>query len=270
MRTILITSLLFSLFPTSAYAATNCSDQGTTIIFVNGVFGDLTQAQTDLFSLQKTFLKNGGDKTLQFHNGYNPSHFAGGGDLIESISQAFGKPISNYDLDTILQQVHDELTTRKVLLVGHSQGSFYTNEMYDYLIKHGVPRQSIAVYNVATPAVFTAGGGQYLTSSNDKVINKIRDTEMSGNHDVYLNSYYTVGGVVASALRANIEVPKEAGWVNNEYGGHGFGDAYLAGAGPRIVSDINAELANLKVPAETDSADTGGCFTPPPQHSPVR
>ena len=79
--------------------------------------------------------------------------------------QAFGGYV-DYDLTNILRQLHGDLKAQKILLVGHSQGTFYTNAAYDYLVKNGVDKKSIAVYNIGTPADKVAGNGEYLTSSN--------------------------------------------------------------------------------------------------------
>jgi hypothetical protein len=254
-----VAAIALMLLPVGASAL--CNNDDYSVIFVNGVLTSRQDADDEKDALQREFSRRSAYQNVEFLTGYNPSHLAGGGDLLESITQALGAPISNYDLDTILMQIHSEVTTRKILLVGYSQGTFYTNEMYDYLTSHGVPKESIAVYNIATPASFVAGGGQYLTSTNDKLINAIRDAEVNGNVRTYADSYYTIGGVVASALRANITIPKESGWDSSDYGGHGLSDAYLAGAASRIVSDINFELKNLK--AVDAPAVPDGCFTPP-------
>ena len=236
--------LLAIASPLLAYGE-ECTSKGYTVIFVNGVLNTKDEAEESRFNLGQALATAKLSESITVQLGYNPSHLAGAGDLIQSIFQAFSSSVSNYDLNTILMQIHPEVTTRKILLVGHSQGTFYTNEMYNYLVAHGVPKESIAVYNLATPASFVAGGGRYVTSSNDKLINKVRDAEVNGNVGIYANSYYTVGGVVASALRANVNIPKETGWETDDYGGHHF-DVYLDGAGTRIVNDINTELAKLK------------------------
>lgn len=253
---LLVVSIL--LGPTLALGA--CSTQGFTVIYVNGVLNSEEEAKKGKLELQEEFrkllLQNGSVKVI---NGYNPSHLGGAGDLLQSVTQAFGKPLSQYDLNTILMQIHPEVTTRKILLVGHSQGTFYTNEMYKYLIENGVPRESIAVYNIATPANYVAAGGGYVTSKNDKLINTVRKMEIQGNLEIHANSFYTLGGVVASALRANITVPPEEGHAQNSVGGHKL-SVYLDGAAPRIVGDIESALGRLKsVHAEAEE----GCFVPP-------
>lgn len=252
-------ALLVLWMPITSSAA--CTSEGYTIIYVNGILTSEEAARADVTTLMKDFGSSFNSQRLAVRSGYNPSHFGGGGDLLQSIAQAFSSSLSDYDLHTILMQIHPEVTTRKILLLGHSQGSFYTNEMYQYLTTHGVPRESIAVYNVATPASYVGGGGGYLTSSNDKVINRIRDTEINGNVQIHLNSYYALpSDTVRTALRANTTIPKENGWEADTHGGHHFGSVYLAGAGERIIADAQYELANLKAGA----GDTQeGCFEPP-------
>ena len=107
------------------------------------------------------------------HLGYNPTHLAGGGDLLQSLAQQLNSSITDFDLNTILMQIHPEVTTRKLLIVGHSQGADYANEMYSYLLAHGEPAQAVGVYAVATPMNFVAGGGKYVTSATDKVISAV-------------------------------------------------------------------------------------------------
>jgi hypothetical protein len=255
-----IFALFLLLFPLKTFAL--CSPEGYTVVYVNGVWTEKGDAGDQLNDLQRSFNRYSSLRGVVFRNGYNLTHLGGGGDLLESIAQAFGKSISDYDLNTILIQIHPELTTRKILLLGHSQGTFYTDEMYQYLIMHGVPKQAIMVYNIATPESFVAGGGGYLTSTNDKVINTVRDDENNGNLQVYLNSDYTItSNVVNSALRANITIPKEVGWDADPQGGHDISRAYLNGAADRIVHDIDGELGMLNASGNADSPD--GCFTPP-------
>lgn len=246
--------------PTGVFAL--CSPSGYTVIYVNGIFTSQEDANSDTNALQRGFAKYSNLENVTFLNGYNQSHFGGGGDLLQSTAQAFSKSISNYDLNTVLRQIQPQVTTRKILLLGHSQGAFYTDEMYEYLIRHGVPRESIAVYNVGTPESYVAGGGGYLTSTNDKVINEVRDLENNGNLQVYLNSYYVHSeSVVSSALRANVTLPKAPGWDADSHGGHAFGQVYLENAADRIVHDVVGEMGTLKAPDTGNSSD--GCFVSP-------
>lgn len=258
MKQLFATIVLVLSTPFLAQAA--CSVDGATIVFVNGIFTSEEDASQATVRLSNEDFLRTGRTDIATINGYNPSHLGGASDIFQSVTQAFGKPISQHDLKTILMQVHPEVTTQKILLVGHSQGSFYVNEMYEYLILHGVPKESVGVYHVASPASFVAGGGQYVTSKNDKLINWVRDAEINGNLRVYADSHYTIEGAVASALRANVEIPPEPGHEDSDYGGHKF-DVYMNGAGDRIIRDIESALSRLK--SNVGDTSTEGCFTPP-------
>src|SRR3989344_6205075 len=145
--------IILFLFPSFAFA--DCSQNGATVVYVNGIFTSITDANKDLGKLIKQYQDRTGDHETKFINGYNPSHIAGGGDLYKSIVQAYQNEesfVADTDLTTILLQIHPQVTTQKLILVGHSQGTYYTNDLYKYLTGHGVSQNSIAVYNIATPA----------------------------------------------------------------------------------------------------------------------
>src|SRR3989338_2338538 len=171
--TLFIFSVLL-IFPFNIYAAT-CSSDGYTVIYVNGILTEKDSAESNREDLEKVFKELTGRNDVTFRLGHNLSHFAGGGDLYKSIKQALQKPtatvVEDYDLKTILLQIHPKVTTQKILLVGHSQGTFYTNAIYRYFLEHGTTGDSVAVYNLATPADYVEGAGTYLTSANDKLIN---------------------------------------------------------------------------------------------------
>lgn len=234
--------LLFA--PTLALASTpSCSAQGYTVVFVNGVFDTELQAQDDKKALQDKLPSEYGNQPITVQLGYNPTHLAGAGDLLQSTAQEFNYSISDFDLDTVLNQIYPEVTTRKLLLVGHSQGAFYTNSMYYYLLAHGEPAEALSVYNVASPASATAGGGKYLNSSNDTLLTFLRDP------------------LGFTTLNSNIDIPITTEDSNtNAWPGHSFTDAYLAGASTRIVSDLSGELSAL---VQADPETVGDCFTPP-------
>ena len=233
--------LTLLLLPTLAIA--ECKNSGTTVIYINGILTDKDAAKKD-----KDFLKSYWElnNDINFINGFNQSHLAGLGDLIKSTIQAYGSASLDYDLTNILIQVHSELSTRKVLLVGHSQGTFYTNAAYDYLITHGVPAQSIAVYNIATPADRVAGGGDYLTSKNDKVIDSIVRQLIEKSS-------------ARKPLPANIDIPMGEGDQDLLTGGHSLSKTYLAGAPDKIVMDMEKALSSL---ADADN-NPKECFIPP-------
>lgn len=232
---------LFLFFPFYSNAA--CLATGVTVVYVNGILTTNDQAIADAASLRAAYRAKTQDFNTAFINGYNPSHLAGAGDLLETLVQGFGTSITDFDRDTILLQIYPEVTTRRLLLVGHSQGNFYTNGMYDYLLSHGEPKESVGVYSVATPASYVAGGGSYLTSSFDVIIGAYRDWAKK------------VGAL--APLAPDIELPLTA-----DSNGHGFSSVYLAQAGERVVSDIQNNILKLKA---SMASDTGDCFTPPAQ-----
>ncbi|HLD70780.1 MAG TPA: lamin tail domain-containing protein [Negativicutes bacterium] len=168
--------------------------------------------------------------------------------MIKVILQGYQGAWVDYDLTEMLRQVHGQLQTRKVLLVGHSQGTFYTNAAYDYLIGHGAAKESIGVYNVATPADKVAGGGTYLTSSTDKMISSVvAELAKIGN--------------ARRPLEPNIGLALSAEEQAKPLGGHGFSGVYLAEAPERIIGDIQQALTLLSS-SEAPSV-SGGCFIAP-------
>lgn len=234
--------LLFTLLPLSVFAY--CEKDGVTVVYINGIFTTKVEADNDLTILQKSYQARFG-KDVKFLSGYNASHLGGLGDLIKSTEQAYGVAGLDTDLINILINLHEELSTRKVLLVGHSQGTFYTNLAYNYLVNHGVPKESIGVYNIATPDYYVAGDGGYVTSSTDKVINSIvRDL--------------TTKGAAHKPLPANIEIPLAPQEEKSEFGGHGLSDVYLANAGDRILQEMHDQIDKLQ-----SSDDAMRCFKNP-------
>ncbi len=245
MRTLFLFGLLFS--PTIVFAA--CTSKDSTVVYINGILADYSEAQKELKSLQTEYISRIGDYSVTFLNAYNPSHLAGAGDLIETASQLLNSPVSEYDLDTMLIDLHDELTTRRVLLLGYSQGALYSNAIYDYLLAHGEPREAVGVYQIATPAHAVAGGGAYLTSRYDVAIQAVAQLAVK------------LG--VQAPLPPNIALAYEPSADSGTMlAGHSLEGDYLASAPDRIVADIAGELKGLE---PTDSSQTGDCFTSPPQ-----
>src|SRR3989338_5397969 len=233
---------LFVLFFLPSFALASCLDVGYTVVFVNGIFNTKEQAQESKEALKNKIGTAFRGEMVNYSIGYNPSHLAGLGDLVQIAAQSFGASVSSFDSDTILLQIHPEVTTRKVFLVGHSQGTLYTNDMYGYLVSHGEPEGAVGVYNVATPANHVAGGGMYLTSNSDFIIKD------------YAAYAKTVGAL--SPLSGNAYLGPGAAVGN----GHDFIDIYLTYAGEQIVQNIQQGLSRLKA---EESTATEGCFTPP-------
>jgi parallel beta-helix repeat protein len=255
-RFILALILIYLVIPVSVFAS--CNPEGFTVVYVNGIFTEEEDAKIDERFFEYKFYSSGGNSDVTFQLGYNPSHIAGVGDLGQAVSQVLGSSMSDFDLKTILMQIHSEITTQKILLVGHSQGTFYTNEMYNYLTTHGVPEESIAVYNIATPADSVSGDGKYLTSGNDNVINITRDlTRVAG---------------APQPLEANILIPLSYDDKEDFFRGHAFSREYLAKSSGVIISDVEELLNGLEVGGsagdlaplgDRDSAEDVGCYESP-------
>jgi len=221
-------------------------------VYVNGIFTTLTDAKADLKKLKAEYQSKTGDLVTEFINGYNPSHVGGLGDITHAAAQALDSSISRFDLDTILLQVHPQVTTRRLLLVGHSQGSFYANEMHEYLLEHGSPKAAVGVYQVGSPASSVEGGGKYLTSSSDAVINAARL--------IVTNAAQGLVPLAAANTVPKKEILPANITLSSANYGHSFSDTYLAEAPERVVGDIHSALGKLKSEA---ASDTGECFTAP-------
>jgi hypothetical protein len=240
-KTALFIGLFLLLVPAFASAQTQsstCSANGYTVVFFNGIFDSKPEAENDAYKLGYKLGSNYNGQPLTVQLGYNATHLAGAGDILQTAAQLFSKSVSNFDLNTILMEVYPEVTTRKLLLVGHSQGAMYANDMYHYLLSNGEPDGAVAVYNVASPAAYTAGHGKYLTSSGDPVINGLRALHF----DILPN---------------NIDLVPSG---TDAIAGHYFVEDYLNNAGPQMQSDITGELNNLQ---PIDATEKGDCFTPP-------
>jgi len=258
-------SLAILLAPASAFAV--CTADGATVVYVNGIFGNLREAEGDLRKLEQNYQKKTGDYETEFYNGYNPSHLEGGGDLLKSIMQAYQKEgsfVADTDLRTILLQIHPQVTTQKIILVGHSQGTFYTNTMYKYLTGHGVSENSVAVYNIATPASFVEGkSGAYLTSATDKVINRVREAI---KHAPSVESF-GAGAALSTVKQTKPKdpLPPNTTFVLSaeegvkENGGHSFSGVYLKDAPNTVVSTISRQLSGLTATADSKR----DCFISP-------
>ena len=246
----------------------SCASDGATVVYVNGILTSRGDADDDLAKLKKEYQDKTQDSRTKFIVGYNPSHVGGVGDLLKSIEQAYqnqGSFVEDTDLTTILLQIHPQVTTQKVILVGHSQGTYYTNDMYKYLTSHGVSQNSIAVYNIATPASFVAGGGNrnYLTSSTDKVINRVREAL---KHAPSVESF-GAGAALATVAQTQPKdpLPSNTSFVltptegADENGGHSFSNVYLENAPSTIVSTINSDISGLSAVADFN----GDCFVKP-------
>lgn len=81
------------------------------------------------------------------------------------------------DLRDIVGFIRGSITeNQKILLVPHSQGNLYANSAYAALTSgaDAIPSGSIKIFGIASPASNMAGNSDYITSTNDLVINGLR------------------------------------------------------------------------------------------------
>jgi hypothetical protein len=243
---------IFVLLPEVA-SANSCSSTGYTVFYINGILGTKNGDITDTHQLEEALPKQINNQSISVLAAPNPSALWGADDILKTLRQLQfwddGQFHEDSDVDTILNQIYSELTTQKVLLVGHSQGAFYSNDVYYYLISHGLSKNSVAVYNVASPADRVAGGGTYETSFNDSIIKTIRQ-------DV-TDKPYVFG----------VKLPLPPNFIADispdDPTGHLFVPSYLNAEPDTIVGDMRQTLASLKPTWSSDIS--GGCFTPPSQ-----
>lgn len=95
---------------------------------------------------------------------------------------------------------------RRVLLVAHSQGNLYGNASHRLLYSNpDVTPGSFGIAGVATPANYVPGGGTYVTSNADVVINALRSL------------------ITDQVLQANVSIPFDTA----ELSGHNFIKTYM-------------------------------------------
>ena len=257
-RTFYIAQLILFVFvPVFVFAQNGdvCSVNGYTVLTINGVFTNERGAQDNKDALKQILKKSYNGEPIKLDYLENPSHFGGGGDIAKTVAQMMndGKEVDDYDLTEMLKSASEKVKTRKLLIVGHSQGNFYANAFYKRATAPSsdgasVPLESIGVYSVATPSSYVAGGGEYITSETDKMI----------------------AGLVARVLRKDILPPNtRIEEVVNDTGltaGHSFSDVYLKYRGAEIVGGIEEALSRLNAtePNRNEANTEATQNTPPP------
>lgn len=120
---------------------------------------------------------------------------------------------------------------KKLLLVGHSQGSLFVNVAYDHATTQASTDLIQAVYVAPANASATIRGGRYTLSENDRVINALR-TEIQRLR------------ILGDVADSNVIVPVRP----VDLTGHTFQRTYLAQgeeAYPRVVGHWFSALATL-------------------------
>ncbi|MFM2414406.1 MAG: hypothetical protein RI911_99, partial [Candidatus Parcubacteria bacterium] len=232
------------LLPSAVFlhGASQCSKEGTTVVFVNG----MNAISEDAIKMQRKILYDKYssrfpfDTKITFDYAYNPSR-GEGMDLLKSIMQscAANNDVGDIDLIDMLNQLNGKVSTERVIFVGHSQGTLYTNAIYNRVNGKQLPTQSLGVINIATPAHYLPGGGTYLTSSNDTVINAARSAQAS---------------CAQQALAANTTLP----YTDADPEGHDFIQVYLEHASAQITRSIHDTAQRLSV----DTLTRAKCIDP--------
>src|ERR1035437_812680 len=111
MKFLIFVSLIISLLIVPFFVSAECSTLGTTVIFVNGIFGDKEYAEKDKKSLEYIYRSDGQYSDINFLLGYNASHGKGVPDLIEAGVQMYLGGYLDHDLTDILRQIHSDLKT---------------------------------------------------------------------------------------------------------------------------------------------------------------
>jgi hypothetical protein len=231
---------LMLLFPPKVFASELCSPNGYTILTINGMLANETDAKNNSQKLALKFNRQYNNELLKIDYLYNATHLAGIGDTVDILAQGILNKKSGYDLTEILKDASKKTKTQKVLLVAHSQGNFYANNFYDKVAdkEDGIPSESIEVYGVATPDNRVAGNGKYLTSDTDTVINYIAD------------AFFEV-------LPPNVHISLK----KTDGDGHSFSNVYMKYQGDRVVSDIKSLLNKLETNEEQNSNEP--CISAP-------
>lgn len=232
--------LIFSPLFTLAQTGNGCSSVGYTVLTINGIWTTEAEAKANKEELELWIQPQGGFNGEPIYIDYlhNESHLGGGGDIVKTLKQiaADGEVVDDYDLSEMLRSASDKVKSRKLLLVAHSQGNFYANALHRRMVQGvrpdrsvgAVPKESVAVYSVATPASFVAGGGEYLTSETDRAI----------------------AWLVGKALGGKILPPntriEEAANDRGLSAGHHFAEVYLKYRGAEIVEGVERALDKLK------------------------
>jgi len=220
------------LLPNFAFAQVGlCSSVGYSIFTINGINTNKDDALDNKDTLQrKLFISEYKNEPLSVDFLYNPTH----GkiiDLLDSGNQRYAEKdlsdIQDADFGQIFKDASAKVITQKLLLIGHSQGNFYANTLYNAVVEEsgGVPAQSIGVYAVATPANHISGVNNpdqtnYTTSYTDNIIFPLKDR-----------------------LTPNVRINFKPS--DGDSNGHSFSKIYLAYEGDKIISNIQTSLNKL-------------------------
>lgn len=115
------------------------------------------------------------------------------------------------EIDHIQKYISDLNEGRRVVIIAHSQGNLFANfNVNEVINNHPNSEDSIGILGVATPASKTIGNNEYITATDDMIINGLR----------------TIYPVLASNINND---PSIWFWEDHrDWNNHGFMASYLA------------------------------------------
>src|SRR5581483_218364 len=92
--------LIFLIFialivPFATFSDNNCSNSGTTIFYINGIFGDRIAAGDDMSKLKTAYNHYYPNSNIIFHLAYNESYVQGLADLVTVVTQMYSPSVLN-------------------------------------------------------------------------------------------------------------------------------------------------------------------------------
>ena len=150
-------------------------------------------------------------------------------------SEADAEYSSHVDLRIMVDQFVKDLSAgKKVVLVSHSQGNFFSNNAYAYIVaRYPEYLSSIGIVAVGTPASFVAGNGLVTQNSQDAII------------------FSLVNSVLGfDVVPANVSINGPNDPIN-----HAFIDTYMLKSSAKIVSDVRTMINRLEQPEISAECD---------------
>ncbi|KAF7788902.1 hypothetical protein PRUB_a2003 [Pseudoalteromonas rubra] len=166
--------------------------------------------------------------------------------LLASIIDFHNQP-TDKDLEAMISKSLSYINANyNVVLLAHSQGNFYANEVYDAIAaRYGDTfLNHLEIVSVATPAVTTKGGGPHTTNTRDLVMNAIRAIKPAHKEP----------------RAANVSIP-----VYQDVTGHGLAETYIRRdaftrghytSKQKIINDVVKAFEEME--KRPDNEDDGG------------
>ncbi len=151
------------------------------------------------------------------------------------------------DLPLMLTKLNSKAqatSRKKTILVAHSEGNFYANQIVNNLqTTNPSLAPCVGVVAVATPAIYVAGGVPYTTLRNDVVINLARDNFPWGSQILPPS-------------------PPDLLFNSKDLSGHAFVPSYLEPLNARIRGHVVDVANQISAKVECAPPPTTSCGTP--------